>query len=83
MRAGQHRNGPYRKTARRGEGGPRVATLHNGRITTSGHVTRYGTRLGSRRDTFLEGIATGADGNIWFTENDRYGPSSIDRLRLR
>jgi virginiamycin B lyase len=53
-----------------------------GKLTTGGRVTRLPQRLGSTRGSFLDGIATGADGNIWLTEAGRASVSSIDRVKL-
>jgi streptogramin lyase len=47
-----------------------------------GRVTRLPQRLGSTRGSFLDGIAMGADGNIWLTEAGRASVSSIDRVKL-
>jgi virginiamycin B lyase len=47
-----------------------------GRITTDGQVQQFSRDLAP--DAFPEGIVTGADGNLWFTE---VGRSAIGRIR--
>jgi len=54
-----------------------------GFVTPSGHVTRLRFRLGNGRGDFLDGIAAGADGNIWVTDTGRNAPSTIDRVNLK
>jgi virginiamycin B lyase len=46
-----------------------------GRITTDGHVQQFSRGLPP--DAFPEGIVTGPDGNLWFTEN---ATSAIGRI---
>ncbi len=54
-----------------------------GWITRNGRVTRLRYKLGNRNGAFLDGIATGTDGNVWLTETGRNAPSTIDRINLK
>jgi virginiamycin B lyase len=54
-----------------------------GYVTPAGHVTRLADDLGNNSGDFLDGIAAGADGDIWLTDTGRNASGTIDRVNLK
>ena len=92
-RTGLSRSASRRATFTRSPSGPtrtsgsrrrtRSASRRSVGLPLAGRAHRLPDELGTRSRRFLNGIAAGPDGNIWFTESGPYGkPSSLDRVNL-